>query len=414
MNCSILKLDKANKLTVIDQLADKTISSKHFFDNCFLHLKQKIRKQNLPKGINTQLKSDLYKVMNNDMNTSGDIKKETWNVSTNGASIQLNMKELGAEKIAIAVMNKLQRTSFFDVKTRKIVDEINDILICSDAVIYEFLEPLLRHFCNSKAKIIFIDNDCSVLGASFLASGLLKVNTFDMLPFPIGMGLYNGVVKLLINSKTSFPCSGENVFQTIVNNQKTIRVNVYEGESSLARNCKHICELIIDNLEPAPAGRIKLKIQIEFDANGVLKAFATDEATKKDLELTIDIYSLHFLEFKRDPNEYAVNIDQKLNNTIIARDYHIAKFLEDLDFYLEYLLDTYNLSSKRTRKIIEDKIFLAKKYVSKNRLKIGINECNQLADELEHIINKNKPTVDNKELKLEDKKNNKSVTCSIL
>jgi len=414
MNCSILKLDQKNKLTVIDQLADKSISSKTFFDNCFFNLKQKMKNQNIPKGVNTQMKSDLYKVMNNDMNTSSEVKKETWNVTTNGTSIQLNMKELGAEKIASAVMNKLQRTSFFDMKTKKIVDEIKDILICSDAVIYEFLEPLLRHYCNEKGQIIFIDNDCSVLGASFLASGLLKVNTYDMLPFPIGMGLYNGVVKLLINSKTSFPCSGENIFQTIVNNQKTIRVNVYEGESSLARNCKHICELIIDNLEPMPAGRIKLKIQIEFDENGVLKAFATDEATKKDLELVVDIYSLHFLEFKRDPNEFSVNIDQKLNQTIIARDYHIAKFLEDLDFYLEYLLDTYNLSSKKTRQVIESKIYLAKKYVSKNRLKIGIDECNQLADELEHIINKNKPTVDNKEIEMTEKKSNKSITCSIL
>ena len=414
MNCSILKLDQKNKLTVIDQLADKSISSKAFFDKCYFNLKQKMKKQNLPKGINTQMKSDLYKVMNNDMNTNSEVKKETWNVTTNGTSIQLNMKELGAEKIALAVMNKLQRTSFFDMKTRKIVDEIKDILICSDAVIYEFLEPLLRNYCNEKGQIIFIDNDCSVLGASFLASGLLKVNTYDMLPFPIGMGLYNGVVKLLINSKTSFPCSGDNIFQTIVNNQKTIRVNVYEGESTLARNCKHICELIIDNLEPLPAGRIKLKIQIEFDENGVLRAFATDEATKKDLELLVDIYSLHFLEFKRDPNEFAVNIDQKLNQTIIARDYHIAKFLEDLDFYLEYLLDTYNLSSKKTRQVIENKIYLAKKYVSKNRLKIGIEECNQLADELEHIINKNKPTVDNKELKMVEKKTNKSITCSIL
>ena len=413
MNCSIVQLTKKNKLTVIDQLADKSISSKAFFDNCFLNLKQQMRQQSL-KGIKSQMRYDLYQVMNNDANPNSDTIKETWNVNTMGSTIQLNMKSLGAEEIASSVLEKLKRTSLVDKKTSKVVEEINDILICSDAVIYEYLEPLLRHYCNPNTQITFIDNDCSVLGASFLASGLLKVKTFDLLPFPIGMGLYNGVNKFLIEPKTSFPCIGENIFQTITNNQKTIRVNVYEGESTLARNCKQICEIVIDNLRPAPAGRVKLNIQIEFDENGVLKAFATDLATKKELEVFIDIYSLNFLEFKRDPNEYQVDIDQKLNHTIIARDYHIAKFLEDLDFYLEYLLDTYNFSPQRTRSFIERKIYLAKKYVSKNRLKIGISECNQLADELEQIVNTNKPSnLDKKELDLYDKKNMTAI-CTIL
>lgn len=61
------------------------------------------------------------------------------------------------------------------------------------------------------------------------------------------------------------------------------------------------------------------------------------------------------------------------------------------------------------------KILQAKKYLSKNRLRITIDECHQLAYELEEIVNKNKPfDENNQELELVDKNYNKSGMCSIL
>ncbi len=165
--------------------------------------------------------------MNNETNKSGSSIKETWTVS----NLDLNMRDLGGEALSRAVLEKLKSTNLIDKYTNKMVAEVRDVLICSDAVIYEYLEPLIRASCDSSTRIVFMDNDCATIGAAFLASSLLNVDTFDMLPFSIGMGLYNGVVKRIIDAKTSFPCMGSHLFQTIVTNQQTIRFNVYEGES---------------------------------------------------------------------------------------------------------------------------------------------------------------------------------------
>lgn len=440
MNCSIIELTQRGKLTVVDQLADKTLSSKDFFENCFTFLVSQLNKkkngENNSKNTNndtngtsnttanttnttntttsannntnnnnnnnntkintkikyhnTQLRYELYDKMNKEENRNSSTIKEIWTVK----DIPLNMKKLGAETLAINVLEKLKRTSLIDKKSMKFVHEIKDILICSDAVIYEYLEPLLKKYCSEETNIVFMDNDCATLGAAFLASSLLKVETFDILPFSIGMGLYTGVVKKIINAKTSFPCSGNHLFQTIVKNQKTIRFNVYEGESPLARNCKHICEIVIENLRKAPAGRLVLDVQIEFNEYGLLNAYATDFHTKEKLDLKIHLNNLHNIEFKRDDSNSIVNIDQKLDPILMARDRHIASFLDDLDAYLEYLVTVYKKSPDIIKNLITRKVLLAKKFISKNRLKVSLNECYQIAGELEEIIDKNRPVME--------------------
>lgn len=392
MNCSILKLGKNKQVDVIDQLADRSISSKLFFEECYRTLKHLARNKSISLNKN-QSRFDLYKTMNDETNKKRDTVKEKWNIPTHGHSFEINMKRLGVEQLANSVIDKFEKTNLLNKNNSKIVDEISDILVCSDAILYEYLEPLLQHHCYKDANIIFMDNDCASLGAAFLASSTLKLKTCDMLPYPIGVGLYNGVVKNIIDSKTNFPCSGKHLLQTLIDNQQTIRVNLYEGESPLARNCKHICEFYIDSLRKAPAGLVKIEIQIEFDQNGVLNAFAKDIDQKQSLNIQINVNSLNYFESKRlkSENKHRVNIDEKLDEKGIQNDQNIARTLQDLDYYFEYLTSIYKNSPPLTKELISKKIVLAKKYISKNRLKIVDEDLDQLKSELDDLINEHRP-----------------------
>ena len=377
---------------MIDQLADKSISSSRFFEDCFRSLKQKADAQRRPVN-ETEARYDLYKTMNVEANTGMNVIKENWEIRTGrGVSVELNMKRLGVEQLANAVLEKLKKTSLIDKKTFKIVNEIHDVLICSDAVLYEFLEPLINHYCTGSVNITFVDNDCACLGAAYLASNILNIETYDMVPFPIGIGLYNGVVRYIVDAKTNFPCTGQHMFQTIVDYQDTIRFNLYEGQSPLARNCKHICEIAVENLRRAPTGKIPIEITVEIDQNGVLNAFALDYETKKSLHTYIDINSQSYLRFKRDTGgNNAINIDQKLDRRLVEREESLATFLEDLDYFLDYLKKAYRNSVETDKRLMEGKINLAKRYISKNRLKIRLDECWQLKRELEELIEKRRP-----------------------
>jgi molecular chaperone DnaK (HSP70) len=200
------------------------------------------------------------------------------------------------------------------------------------------------------------------------------------------------------------------MFQTIVDFQNTIRFNLYEGQSLLARNCKHICEIVVDNLRSVPTGKITLEMEIEIDQNGVLNAYAVDSETRRELNVHVDINSTSYLKFKRD--SHVISIDEKFDQKHVERDEVLATFLEDLDYFLDYLRRAYRNSVEEDRQLMEKKIMLAKRYISKNRLKIKLDDCLQLKKELEDLIEKRRPV--NIGVKNTVHGIQKSSTCSIL
>lgn len=418
MNCSILQMQGENSVKQVDYLADRNISSRKFFETCYRHVKKKAKnynKYNTSKIIYSQIKNNLYKVMNQNRPLDEYETKinEIWPVAVEGFRIDLNMTELGAKELANSIVQKLLKTHLMEKDDTLINPEVKDILICSDAILFEYLEPLLLKHCHETTGIVFMDLDCACLGGSFLAS--TDISTSDMLPFPIGMSMYNGVIKPLIYSKRNFPCSGKYLFQTIVDNQKVIRVSIYEGFSPLARNCKQICEIKIDNQLNNAIGRNKIELVLQLDLNGLLTAYAEDIVTKEKLELTINYEAVSYLDFERDSNEKPVNINRSPEKDLFSDDITIAKFLDDLDYYLEYLLNLYRYSPERLRNFILDKVLQAKKYISINRLKITYDECDQLANELVEIVDANRPIDENqKELKMVHSKYNTSGLCNIL
>jgi hypothetical protein len=166
MNCSIVKLDQDGKtLRVIDQLADKSISSKFFFESCFINLKNQVN-MHQNKTFNYKLMSDLYKLLNTNRsqiaansNAATAANKDIWQIELDGHRLSLNMRQLGAPKLVQSIIDKLKRTYLIDRNTQMLADDILHVLVCSDAIIHEYFEPLLRTHCRPGVNLTFVDND---------------------------------------------------------------------------------------------------------------------------------------------------------------------------------------------------------------------------------------------------------------
>jgi len=132
-----------------------------------------------------------------------------------------------------------------------------------------------------------------------------------------------------------------------------------------------------------------------LDVNGLLDVYAEETETRERLELTIDFDAVSYLEFERDPDERPVNINRKMSKKLLANEADLSKFLDDLDYYLEYLIIVYKHSPDILRQFIQSNVLKAKKYLSKNRLRITMSECDQLACELEELVQNNRPLDEN-------------------
>ncbi len=262
-------------MRVSDHLADQTISSSKFFEACFRSVRKKVRDSTTDKIINSQVRTNLYKCMNanrpNEPQYSPDKQlREHWTLRTNGATFDLDMTRLGARKLAQAVIDKFNSTFLINKESQLVEEEVRDILVCSDDVVFEYLEPLLHEYLGPGTNVVFMDLDCACLGGAFLASTDMAV--FDLLAFPVAMSMYNGVLKPLIEAKRNLPCVGRCLFQTIVDSQQLVRVHLYEGHNPLARNNKHICEIRIDNAAKCAYSleRNKIELSVGRSPNSLL------------------------------------------------------------------------------------------------------------------------------------------------
>jgi hypothetical protein len=167
MNCSIVKLDEdGTTLRVIDQLGDRSISSRRFFENCFTTLTNQLN-LNQNKIIYYKLMNDLYSLLNTNRSqlatasTNAD-NKDVWYIELDGQRLALNMRQLGAPRLADSIISKLKRTYLIDLKTQMLANDIRHVLVCSDAIIHEYFEPLIRACCDSNTDLTFVDNDSGI------------------------------------------------------------------------------------------------------------------------------------------------------------------------------------------------------------------------------------------------------------
>ena len=130
---------------------------------------------------------------------------------------------------------------------------------------------------------------CVAMGAAIQA-GVLSGEAVDSIlvditPHSLGiasskdtsMGLVHNLFSVIIPRNTVIPTTRSDVYQTMYDNQKTVRIEVYQGENILARENVPLGDFEITDLPPRPAGELDTEVCFDFDINGILTVTATEK-----------------------------------------------------------------------------------------------------------------------------------------
>ena len=144
----------------------------------------------------------------------------------------------------------------------------------------------------------------------------------------------------IINKNSRLPISLEHKYSNIIDNQKTMKIDIYEGNKKFVKD-NHLIGFFNIELPPGPAGTVIVIIKLNIDNNGILIVTATIESNglSKTMILRNDREIISNEEFEKIKNESS----QLSNNTINIDE---KNYKNKINFYGKLYLEKTNKDEK--------------------------------------------------------------------
>ncbi len=139
----------------------------------------------------------------------------------------------------------------------------------------------------------------------------------DVIPLSLGIISKGRVTEVIVKADTEVPIKEKKKFRTVKDNQRTIKVEIVQGEFKMADKNTYLGSFLL-NIEPAPKGRVKVEIIFEIDKSGILNVTAIDETTGNKKSLTLDSPNkMSEYEIRKAIKEYKLLAEQDETERIL-------------------------------------------------------------------------------------------------
>ena len=239
-----------------------------------------------------ELSSNLRTIINIPFITSINNKNVDFNIELSRAKF---------DEITLDLVNSTTDTINEVLKAAKCSeDDIDIVLLVGGASRIVSVQNLLYKLFQKKVKLGINPDELVALGAAVQAG--IKNNEIrkekaitvkDKCSYNLGTRivgevdgqLVDGLFDCLIPIDSALPSSYKKIYKTVYDNQKSIAVDVYEGNEPLVHDNTKVGYFILQGIPEGPAGSEEIEIEFNYDLNGILqvnaKVLSTGEEVRK-------------------------------------------------------------------------------------------------------------------------------------
>ena len=170
--------------------------------------------------------------------------------------------------------------------------EIDEVVLVGGSTRIPAVQALASEVFGKEPNRSINPDEVVAIGAA-IQGGVLKGDVKDVLlldvtPLSLGVETMGGVMTKLIERNTTIPTSRKEVFSTASDNQPSVEINVLQGEREFAKDNRSLGRFTLEGIAPAPRGMPQIEVEFKLDANGILNVSASDKATGKSQQITIE------------------------------------------------------------------------------------------------------------------------------
>jgi molecular chaperone DnaK len=160
--------------------------------------------------------------------------------------------------------------------------DLDDVILVGGQTRMPLVRALVREIFAREPNASANPDEAVALGATIqagiLEGGVQNMVLLDVTPLSLGIETFGGLMNIIIPRNTTIPTKAGELFTTAVDNQKSMKIQVLQGERELARDNWSLGTFELE-FAPAPKGVPRVGVQFEIDANGILSVLARDVKT---------------------------------------------------------------------------------------------------------------------------------------
>lgn len=174
---------------------------------------------------------------------------------------------------------------------RMSVEDIDEVVLVGGSSRIPRVKEMVRELFKRPLNQAFNPDEVVAIGAA-IQGGILEgevrsVTLLDVTSLSLGIEVKGGRFAKLIPKNTVIPTQRTQLVTTVIENQRTVKIHVLQGESPLCSENISLGEFELTNIQPGPPGQPHIEVRFSIDASGIIAVTARDTRSGSTGNVTI-------------------------------------------------------------------------------------------------------------------------------
>ena len=208
-------------------------------------------------------------------------------------------RTLGSDEFAGLVKDLVQRT--FKVcdealqQAGLIARDLDGVILVGGPTRLPVIREAVKDYFQQDPRRDVDPDQVVAMGAAIQAAALVNTehDTFllDVTPLSLRVGVAGGLAEAVIERNTPVPIEQTRTFTTFQDDQESVKIRVYQGESRQAEEDELLGQFEFSGFKKARRGEVQIDVTFEINADGIVNVTARDQGTGMEASTRITLSS---------------------------------------------------------------------------------------------------------------------------